>query len=313
MYSLAGKRVFVAGHCGMVGSAIVRRLAAEDCEVLTIGRGALDLRDQAAVRAWMSAARPDALFLAAATVGGILANQSRPADFLFDNLMIAANLIEAARAAGVEKLLFLGSSCIYPRDAAQPITEEALLTGPLEPTNESYAVAKIAGVKLVQAFRRQHGSDFIAAMPANLYGPGDSYDPEASHVLPALLRKAHAVKTGAAARLEIWGMGTPRREFLHVDDCADACIFLMKNWSGEMPINVGSGGDIAIAELARLVCRIVGIDEDLDHDRSKPEGAPRKLMDGSRLRALGWAPRIPLEDGIRALYASLLREDPGFS
>jgi GDP-L-fucose synthase len=301
-FDLAGKRVFVAGHRGMVGSAIVRRLAGEGCEVLTAGRAALDLKDQAAVRAWFAAERPDAVFLAAAKVGGILANDSFPADFLYDNLMIEANIIEAAHRSDVAKLLFLGSSCIYPKLAPQPITEDALLTGPLEPTNEWYAIAKIAGIKLCQAYRRQHGRDFISAMPTNLYGPGDNFDLSSSHVMPALIRKAHEARAAGADSITIWGTGTPRREFLHVDDLADACVFLMQHYSGDEHVNAGSGHDVTILELAEMVCRAVGFAGAIEHDLSKPDGTPRKLMSGDKLAAMGWAPRIPLEQGIAAVY-----------
>ena len=305
-YSLSGKRVFIAGHRGMVGSAIVRRLAQEDCEVLTAGRDTLDLIDQAAVRAWFAREKPDAVVIAAAKVGGILANDSFPADFLYDNLMIEANVVEAAFRANVEKLLFLGSSCIYPKFAEQPIREDALLTGTLEPTNEWYAIAKIAGLKLAQAYRRQHGSDFISAMPTNLYGPGDNFDLASSHVLPALLRKAHEAKLAGAASFAIWGSGTPRREFLHVDDMADACVFLMRSYSDDEHVNVGSGSDIAIGDLAGLVARTVGFAGTVETDSSKPDGTPRKLMDSSRLRALGWSPQIGLEQGVATTYAWFL-------
>lgn len=305
-YDLAGKRVYVAGHRGMVGSAIVRRLGSEGCEVLTASRAELDLKNQAAVRAWFAANRPDAVFLAAAKVGGILANDSFPADFLYDNLMIEANIIEAAHVQDVEKLLFLGSSCIYPKFAPQPITEDALLTGPLEPTNEWYAIAKIAGIKLAQAYRRQHGRDFISAMPTNLYGPGDNYDLAGSHVLPALIRKAHEAKQAGVAAIEIWGTGTPRREFLHVDDLADACVFLMKTYSDDGHVNAGSGEDIAIADLAQLVCDVVGFSGEIVRDTSKPDGTPRKLMSGDKLAGMGWQPCIGLQDGIAGAYRDFL-------
>jgi len=306
-FNLAGKRVFVAGHRGMVGSAIARRLAREDCAILTAGREQLDLKDQAAVRSWFGRERPDAVFLAAAKVGGILANDSLPADFLYDNLMIEANVIEAAHRADVAKLLFLGSSCIYPKFAEQPIREEALLTGPLEPTNEWYAVAKIAGIKLCQAYRRQHGRDFIAAMPTNLYGPGDNFDLQSSHVLPALIRKAHEAKERGAEAIGIWGSGSPRREFLHVDDLADACVFLMKHYSDDEHVNVGSGSDISILELVELVNRVVGFTGGITRDTSKPDGTPRKLMDSGRIAAMGWTPSIGLEEGIADAYAAFRR------
>ena len=307
MYDLAGKRVYVAGHRGMVGAAVVRRLGSEPCSVLTAPRE-VDLREQAAVREWFAANRPDAVVIAAAKVGGILANDTYPADFLYDNLMIEANLIEAARRAGAEKLLFLGSSCIYPKMAPQPLSEDALLTGPLEPTNEWYAVAKIAGIKLCQAYRRQHGCDFISAMPTNLYGPGDKYDLKGSHVLPALIRKAHEAKAAGAESLEVWGTGTPRREFLHVDDLADACVFLLRNYSGAEHVNVGCGSDLTIGELARLICGVVGFEGRLEFLTDKPDGTPRKLLDTSRLSALGWQPRIGLAEGLAATYREFLDE-----
>ena len=304
MFSLAGRRVYVAGHGGMVGAALVRRLASEQCEVLTAPRET-DLREQAAVRGWFAAECPDVVIVAAAKVGGIAANDSLPGTFLYDNLMIEANVIEAARCAGVAKLLFLGSSCIYPRLAPQPIAEEALLTGPLEPTNAWYAIAKIAGIKLCQAYRRQYGCLFISAMPTNLYGPGDNYDLERSHVLPALLRKVHEAKEAGAASVSLWGTGSPRREFLHVDDLADACIFLLKAYSGESHINVGSGSDLSILDLAKLICRIVGYAGAIEHDLTKPDGTPRKLMDSGRIAAMGWRPGISLEQGIAGVYRSL--------
>ncbi|WP_114521347.1 GDP-L-fucose synthase [Altererythrobacter sp. ZODW24] len=301
MFELAGKRVYVAGHGGMVGSAIIRRLERENCEVLTSDRST-DLREQAAVRAWFNDNQPDAVILAAAKVGGILANDSFPAQFLYDNLMIEANVIEAARQTAVEKLLFLGSSCIYPKLAEQPIRESALLTGPLEPTNEWYAIAKIAGIKLCQSYRREYGSDFICAMPTNLYGPGDNFDLTSSHVLPALMRKAHEAKLAEAESIEIWGSGTPRREFLHVDDLADGCVFLFKNYSGEEHVNLGSGSDITIAELAEIVCEVVGFEGKVTADAGKPDGTPRKLMSGDKIAAMGWKPAITLRDGIAATY-----------
>lgn len=308
-YSLEGKRVWVAGHRGMVGSAIVRRLARENCHVVTAGRSEVDLRNQANVAAWMDRIRPHAVFLAAAKVGGILANDTYPADFLFDNLMIEANVIESSFRVGVEKLLFFGSSCIYPKFAQQPIIEESLLTGSLEPTNEWYAIAKIAGVKLAQAYRRQHGCDFISAMPTNLYGPGDNFDLRSSHVLPALLRKAHEAKQRGARSIVIWGAGTARRELLHVDDCADACVLLMKVYSDAVQVNVGSGEDISIRDLAQLVCEIAGFQGEIEHDLTKPDGTPRKLMSVDKVRALGWRPSIGLRDGIAKTYQWFLANE----
>jgi len=275
---------------------------------VTAGRGELDLRRQAEVERWMQRVRPQAVFVAAATVGGILANSERPVDFLYDNLMIAGNVVHAAHAAGVEKLLYLGSSCIYPRLAPQPIGEDALLGGPLEPTNEWYAVAKIAGIKLCQAYRRQHKADYISVMPTNLYGPGDNFDLYSSHVVPALLRKAHEAKRAGAARLEIWGSGRPRREFLHVQDCADALVLMMRRYSEDEHINLGSGTDITIAELAATVADVVEFRGELVYDTSKPDGTPRKLMAADKLRALGWAPRIGLRDGLAEAYAWYLRQ-----
>lgn len=302
LYNLQGKRVWVAGHRGMVGSAIVRRLEAEHCEILTVTRDEVDLRNQQQVTDWVSANKPQAVFLAAAKVGGILANDTRPAEFLYENLMIEANIIEASYRAEVEKLLFLGSSCIYPKFAEQPITEEALLTGALEQTNEWYAIAKIAGIKLAQAYRKQYGCDFISAMPTNLYGPGDNFDLTSSHVLPALLRKAHEAKMRGDKEMVIWGTGTPRREFLHADDCADALVFLMKTYSDEGHINVGSGEDISILDLTKLICEIVGFEGEIKHDLSKPDGTPRKLMSADKLRAMGWEPRNELRSGLNLLY-----------
>ena len=301
-YPLSGKKIWVAGHRGMVGSAVCRRLAQEDCEIATVGRETVDLRRQAEVEAWMRAEKPEAVFLTAATVGGILANDSRPADFLYDNLAIEANVIHAAFETGVEKLLFLGSSCIYPRLAPQPMAEDALLTGPLEPTNQWYAIAKISGIMLCQAYRRQHGCDFISAMPTNLYGPGDNFDPEGSHVIPGLMRLIHEAKLKNAPSVTIWGSGTPRREFLYVDDLADALVQLMTRYTDEPHINVGTGQDISIAELARTIAVVVGYEGEFTFDRSKPDGAPRKLLDVARIRGLGWTPRTGLESGLGAAY-----------
>jgi GDP-L-fucose synthase len=302
VYSLDGKRVWVAGHRGMVGAALVRRLKREACEIVTVDRARLDLRRQADVEAWVDDARPQAVFLAAARVGGILANDSFPAEFLHDNLAIETNIIEAARRRGVEKLLFLGSSCIYPKAAAQPIDEEALLTGPLEPTNQWYAIAKIAGLKLAQAYRRQYGCDFISAMPTNLYGPNDNFDLASSHVLPALMRKAHDARLRGDASMTIWGSGEPRREFMHVDDCADALVFLMRHYSGDGHINVGVGEDITIRALADQVCEVVGFRGRIVRDQTKPDGAPRKLMSSARLHALGWRASISLAAGLAQTY-----------
>ncbi|KRB51009.1 GDP-fucose synthetase [Rhizobium sp. Root708] len=306
-YSLRGKRVYVAGHRGMVGSAIVRRLEAEDCDILTVDRAQVDLRRQDQVENWMSEMQPDAVFVAAAKVGGILANSEYPADFLYDNLALEMNLINAAHRVGVEKLLFLGSSCIYPKFSDQPIVEDALLTGALEETNEWYAIAKIAGIKLCQAYRRQHGRDFIAAMPTNLYGPGDNFDLKSSHVMPALIRKAHDAKLKGLENITIWGSGAPRREFLHVDDCADACLHLMKNYSGEQHVNIGFGSELTILELTKLICRIVGFEGGIEHDLSKPDGTPSKLMSSAKLRSLGWAPSIGLPEGIASTYNDFLQ------
>lgn len=301
-FDLAGKRVWVAGHDGMVGSAVVRRLAREHCDVVIADRRALDLTRQAETEAWLDHVRPDVVILAAARVGGILANDTRPVAFLRDNIQIATNVIDAAHRAGVEKLLFLGSSCVYPRLAAQPIQESALLTGPLEPTNQWYAIAKIAGIKLTQSFRIEYGCDYISAMPTNLYGPHDNFDLAESHVLPALMRKAHDAKIAGSPAMTVWGTGTPRREFLHVDDCADALVFLLKSYSGVEPVNVGSGGDLAIAELARKVAATVGYDGEILFDASKPDGTPRKLMDVRKITGLGWEPQISLPEGLRDVY-----------
>ena len=302
IFSLEGKRVWVAGHRGMVGSAIVRRLERENCKVLIADREVIDLKDQAATRAWVLEEKPDAIFLAAAKVGGILANDSFPADFLYDNLMIELNIVEAAYRANVSKLLFLGSSCIYPKMTSQPITEDALLTGSLEPTNEWYAIAKIAGIKLCQAYRKQHDCDFISAMPTNLYGPGDNFDLSSSHVIPALIRKAHEAKLRDDKEMVVWGTGLPRREFLHVDDCADACVHLMKVYSGDTHVNVGSGKDLTILELAQLICDVVGYSGSILQDLSKPDGTPRKLMSAAKISALGWSPSVALREGLVGSY-----------
>ena len=309
IFSLNNKRVWVAGHRGMVGSAIVRRLASEGCEILTVSRQEVDLRRQHQVERWVLKERPHAVFLAAAKVGGILANDTYPAEFLYDNLIIEANIIKTANDIGVEKLLFLGSTCIYPKLAPQPIPEEALLTGPLERTNEWYAVAKIAGIKLCQAFRREYGRDFISAMPTNLYGLGDNFDLETSHVIPALIRKAHEAKLRGDRTLLVWGTGKPRREFLHVDDAADAMVFLMKHYSEAEHVNVGSGGDLTILELAQKIVAVIGFQGELVMDPSKPDGTPRKLVKTDKLFNLGWAPAISLDEGIERTYRWYLHQD----
>jgi GDP-L-fucose synthase len=297
-FSLRGKRVWVTGHTGMVGSALMRRLVREECTLLTADRATVDLTSQAATEAWMARKRPEIVFAAAGRVGGIVANVTRPAEFLYENLMIAANVIHAARRFGVEKLLYLGSSCIYPRDTAQPILENQLLTGPLERTNEAYAIAKIAGVKLVESYARQYQCRFVSAMPTNLYGPNDNFDLETSHVLPALIRRIHDAKVQGQATVTIWGSGRPRREFLHVDDLADACVVVMKRYEEPTPINIGSGEDVTIADLAGLVARIVGYEGQLTFDPSRPDGTPRKLLNITKLAELDWAPAISLDEGI---------------
>jgi len=296
------RRIWVAGHRGMVGSAILRRLAREDGEILSVDRRDVDLRERDAVRQWVARAKPDVIVLAAAKVGGILANNSYPVDFLFDNLAIETSVIQAAHLADVERLVFLGSSCIYPKFAPQPITEDALLTGPLEPTNEWYAIAKIAGIKMCQAYRRQYGRRYISVMPCNLYGKNDNFDLSTSHALPALIRKFHAAKIAGEPEVLVWGTGTPLREFLYVDDLADAVMFLMDHYDGSEPINCGAGSDISIRQLAELIGRVTGFEGKLVFDTSKPDGTPRKLMDSSRLRALGWRPKTSLDDGIREVY-----------
>ena len=305
-FDLSGKRVWVAGHRGMVGSAVVRRLARENCDLVTARRDAVDLKRQTEVEAFLRDARPNVVVMAAAKVGGILANDTYPADFLYDNLMIEANIVEACHQLGVEKFLFLGSSCIYPKFAEQPIREDSLLTGALEPTNEWYAIAKIAGIKLTQAYRKQFGHDYISAMPTNLYGPGDNFDLNSSHVLPALIRKAHEAKIRGDSEIVVWGTGRPRREFLHADDCADALVFLLKTYSDLEHVNVGSGEDVTILELAELVCDVVGFEGRIVHDLTKPDGTPRKLMSADKLRSMGWRPRIGLREGIAATYSAFL-------
>ena len=307
-FELKGKRVFVAGHRGMVGSALVRRLGGENVELLMAGRSEVDLRDQAAVSNWFASKRPQAVFLAAAKVGGIVANNTLRAEFIYDNLIIATNVIHAAHTNGTEKLMFLGSSCIYPKLAPQPLREDSMLTGPLEPTNEPYAIAKIAGIKMVEAYRSQYGRDFINVMPTNLYGPGDNYHPEYSHVVAALIRRFHEAKLSSSPRVTVWGTGTPRREFLYVDDMADACVHLMKNYSDSELVNIGIGEDVTIADFARLVATVTGYRGEISFDPSRPDGTPRKLLDVSRLAKLGWRARTSLEDGLRLAYQAYLNE-----
>lgn len=301
-FDLAGRRVWVAGHRGMAGSAIARRLAREHCEIVTATRSELDLLRQADVNAWMADKKIDAVFLAAATVGGIMANSTRPAEFLYENLVIETNVIHASWRTAVKKLLFLGSSCIYPRMAQQPMQEEELLTGALEPTNEWYAIAKIAGIKLCQAYRRQYGCDFVSVMPTNLYGPGDRYDAEGGHVVAALIMKIHAAKIANNPTVELWGTGGPKREFLFSEDLADACVFVMKNYSGEIFLNVGTGHEISVLELAQAIARIIGWQGTFTFDSSKPDGMPRKVMDVSRLRTLGWSAKTDFETGMKHAY-----------
>jgi GDP-L-fucose synthase len=306
LFNLPGARVFVAGHRGMVGAALVRRLAQVDCEVLTVDREKVDLARQDPTHAYLAAAKPDCVIVAAAKVGGISANMSAPVAFLMDNLAIAQNVISGAYAAGVKKLLFLGSSCIYPKLAKQPITEDELLTGPLEPSNEWYAIAKIAGIKMCQAYRRQFGADFISAMPTNLYGPGDNYHPEHSHVPAGLLRRFHEAKISGASNVTVWGTGEPYREFLYVDDLADACIFLTEHYSDDLPLNVGTGQEIRIADFAKKIARITGYEGAITFDTSRPDGTPRKLLDVTRLNKLGWSARTKLDDGLKLAYADFL-------
>jgi len=307
-FDLSGKRVFVAGHRGMAGSAIVRRLGQEACDILLAERSDLDLTRQDQTERILSANKPDVVIIAAARVGGIFANDHYPVDFLADNLAIALNCIKASHDAGVRKLLFLGSTCVYPKLAKQPMSEEELLTGELEPTNQWYAVAKIAGLKLCEAYRRQYGDDFIAVMPTNLYGPGDNYHPQHSHAVAALIRRFHEAKVANAPRVVVWGTGTPRREFLYADDFADACVFLLKHYSGAQFINIGVGEDITIADFATLVADVIGFKGEITFDPSKPDGTPRKLVDISRLKALGWSAKTPLREGLTKAYAHFLTD-----
>ncbi|MET4331642.1 GDP-L-fucose synthase [Bradyrhizobium sp. i1.15.2] len=305
-FELRGKSVYVAGHRGMVGSAIVRRLAREDVNLVTVERRELDLSNQAQVFDWFAKVRPQVIFLAAAKVGGIVANNTLRAEFIYQNIAIAANVIQAAHVNHAEKLMFLGSSCIYPKLAPQPLREELVLTGPLEPTNEPYAIAKIAGIKMAEAYRSQYGNDFISVMPTNLYGPGDNYHPELSHVVAALIRRFHEAKFSGATNVVVWGTGTPRREFLYVDDMADACVHLMKTYSSAELVNIGTGEDIAVGEFARLVAEIVDFKGEIVFDMSRPDGTPRKLLDVSRLEGLGWRAKISLADGLKQAYAAYL-------
>ncbi|WP_283817182.1 GDP-L-fucose synthase [Bradyrhizobium agreste] len=306
-FELKGKSVYVAGHRGMVGAALVRRLAREDVRLVTTTRSELDLRDQAAVFSWFAKARPQVVFLAAAKVGGIVANNTLRAEFIYDNIAIAINVIQAAHQNGAAKLMFLGSSCIYPKLAPQPLREDSMLTGPLEPTNEPYAIAKIAGIKMVEAYRAQYGSDFISVMPTNLYGPGDNYHLEYSHVVAALIRRFHEAKIAGAKSVVVWGTGTPRREFLYVDDMADACVHLMKTYTGAELINIGNGEDITIAEFARVVAEVIGYRGEITFDTSRPDGTPRKVLDVNRLARLGWRATTSLRDGLRRTYEDYTR------
>ncbi|WP_122402313.1 GDP-L-fucose synthase [Bradyrhizobium vignae] len=309
-FELKGKSVYVAGHRGMVGSALLRRLAREDVKLVTVDRREVDLCNQAAVFDWFAKVRPQVVFLAAAKVGGIVANDTLRAEFIYDNIAIAANVIHAAHLNGAEKLMFLGSSCIYPKLAAQPLREDSMLTGPLEPTNEPYAIAKIAGIKMAEAYRSQYGSDFISVMPTNLYGPGDNYHPEYSHVVAALIRRFHEAKVAGAKTVVVWGTGTPRREFLHADDMADACVHLMKTYSGAELINIGTGEDITIADFARVVADVIGYRGEITFDTSRPDGTPRKLLDVSRLARLGWCATTSLDDGLKRAYEAYLLSPP---
>ena len=308
IYALEGKRIFIAGHTGMVGSALMRRFAQENCEIITASHSTLDLTRQSPTESYITDVKPDVIIVAAARVGGILANAQYPADFLYDNLAIGMNVIHAAHLCNVERLLWLGSSCIYPRDAVQPLQESALLTGPLEPTNEAYAIAKIAALKYAQACSKQYGSHFMTAMPTNLYGPNDNFDLNSSHVLPALMRRIHEAKTSGADRVIVWGSGNPLREFLHVDDLADACLYLLCHYNQADPINIGSGEEVSITELALMLADIIGFQGKIENDVSKPDGTPRKLLDTSHMKALGWSPRIRLQQGLAEVYYNWSRQ-----
>lgn len=308
IYALEGKRIFIAGHTGMVGSALMRRFAQENCEIITASHSTLDLTRQSPTESYITDVKPDVIIVAAARVGGILANAQYPADFLYDNLAIGMNVIHAAHLCNVERLLWLGSSCIYPRDAVQPLQESALLTAPLEPTNEAYAIAKIAALKYAQACSKQYGSHFMTAMPTNLYGPNDNFDLNSSHVLPALMRRIHEAKTSGADRVIVWGSGNPLREFLHVDDLADACLYLLCHYHQADPINIGSGEEVSITELALMLADIIGFRGKIENDLSKPDGTPRKLLDTSHMKALGWSPRIRLQQGLAEVYYNWSRQ-----
>ena len=308
-YSLKKKRIWIAGHNGMVGSSILRRLAHEDCNILCVARSDLDLRNQDDVDNWVAQNKPQAIIIAAATVGGILSNINYPANFLYDNLMIATNIIHAAHIHKVEKLLFIGSACIYPKDADQPISEASLMTGPLEPTNEPHAIAKLAAIKLCQAYRKQYGNDFITAQPNNLFGPGDDFDPNSSHVIPALIGKAHRAKIDATLALEVWGSGSVSRELMYVDDLADAVIYLLKNYSGSVPINIGSGQELTIRKLAEKICQVVDYKGRIEFDRTKPDGVKRKLLDRTRMEKLGWTAKVPLKKGLELTYRWYLKQE----
>lgn len=310
-YPLAGQRIWVAGHQGMVGAALVRLLQSQNCDLI-FPEERFDLRKQSAVRAWVKHQRPDIIVIAAARVGGIAANVTRPAEFLYDNVMIEANIIHAAHECGVQRLLFLGSSCIYPKEAPQPMTEDALLSGPLEPTNKPYAIAKIAGIEMCAAYRKQYGRDYISVMPCNLYGPGDRYDLEFSHVIPALLMKMHQAKIENAKEMSVWGSGNPLREFLHVEDLAEASVFCLKQYSCEKPLNIGSGAEISIKDLAMNIAQVVGYRGALIFDAEKPDGTMRKIMNSERIKAAGWHPKIALFDGLQMTYADLTKTHPFF-